>query len=216
MRRLLKTLAPSLNVSHIFFCSKGAWAYSNGVSTGAWYSPEAMEIIADYTNSNTSKHNFTTRSIRLACSKPGDFRCRSTNHATSHSPQPVVLPPHNTMRNFKTRLHRHIPSNLSTSTTNFQHLSPSALSLVSLSTRYWILRCWHDYPYGPSGRQGCRLLSPDLSVSGGELMNERSAADEGAVKLFHGNGSVGLKAFAFAFVLWRRGMRERGCEMIEE
>jgi hypothetical protein len=24
-------------------------------------------------------------------------------------------------------------------------------------------------------------------------MNERSAADEGAVKLFHGNGSVGLK-----------------------
>jgi hypothetical protein len=45
-------------------------------------------------------------------------------------------------------------------------------------------------------------------------MNERSAADGGAMKLFHGNGSVGLKVLAF--VLWRRGMRDRGCEMMEE
>lgn len=45
-------------------------------------------------------------------------------------------------------------------------------------------------------------------------MNEPSAAEAKAVKLFHGNGSVGLKVIAF--VLWRRRMQGRGREMMEE
>lgn len=46
-------------------------------------------------------------------------------------------------------------------------------------------------------------------------MNQRNAAgDEDAVKLFHRDGSVGLRAHSF--ILWRKGMRDREMEMMEE